>query len=128
MAFRGLNPEQHSADTPLVRSEHFLVGRMFYILCAKSLRRVQLFLTPWTVARQAPLSMGFSSKNTGVGCHALLQGVFPTQGWNPRSLTSPALTGRFSTSSATWEAPFYILDWKQVLEVTMITHLITPVT
>ena len=22
-------------------------------------------------------------KHTGVGCHALLQGIFPTQGWNP---------------------------------------------
>ena len=22
-------------------------------------------------------------KNTGVGCHTLLQGIFPTQGWNP---------------------------------------------
>ena len=27
---------------------------------------------------------GYSpGKNTGVGCHALLQGIFPTQGWNP---------------------------------------------
>jgi len=25
----------------------------------------------------------FSGKNTGVGCHALLQGIFPTQGLNP---------------------------------------------
>ena len=25
-------------------------------------------------------------KNTGVGCHALLQGIFPAQGWNPRLL------------------------------------------
>ena len=25
-------------------------------------------------------------KNTGVGCHALLRGTFPTQGWNPRLL------------------------------------------
>ena len=25
-------------------------------------------------------------QNTGVGCHALLQGSFPTQGWNPRLL------------------------------------------
>ena len=25
-------------------------------------------------------------KNTGVGCHVLLQGIFPTQGWNPRLL------------------------------------------
>ena len=39
--------------------------------------------TPWTVARQAPLSMRFSGKNTGVGCHALLQGIFETQGSNP---------------------------------------------
>ena len=39
--------------------------------------------TPWTVAYQAPLSMGFSSKNTGVGCHFLLQGTLPTQGLNP---------------------------------------------
>ena len=30
--------------------------------------------------------MGFSSKNTGVGCHALLQGIFPTQGLNLRLL------------------------------------------
>ena len=40
------------------------------------------FVTPWTVAHQAPLSMGFSSKNTGVGCHFLFQGIFPTQGLN----------------------------------------------
>ena len=29
--------------------------------------------TPWTAGRQAPLSMGFSGKSTGVGCLALLQ-------------------------------------------------------
>ena len=38
-----------------------------------------LFVTPWTVARQAPLSVGFPGKNTGLGCHFLLQGIFPTQ-------------------------------------------------
>ena len=36
-------------------------------------------MTPWTVARQVPLSMGFSSQ---VGCHGLLQGIFLTQGSN----------------------------------------------
>ena len=36
---------------------------------------VQLFLIPWTVACQAPLSMEFSGKNTAVGCHFLLQGL-----------------------------------------------------
>ena len=31
--------------------------------------------TPWTVTLQVPLSMDFTGKNTGVGCHALLQGI-----------------------------------------------------
>ena len=44
---------------------------------------VWLFATPWTVARQDPLSKGSPGKNTGVGCRALLQGIFPTQGSNP---------------------------------------------
>ena len=43
---------------------------------------VQLFPTPWTVAPGAPLCMEFPSKDTGVGCHFLLQGVFLTQGSN----------------------------------------------
>ena len=38
--------------------------------------------TPWTVTHQLPLSMGSPGKNTGVGCHALLQGIFLTQGSN----------------------------------------------
>ena len=38
-----------------------------------------LFAIPWTIARQAPLVPG---KNTGVGCHSLFQGIFPTQGSN----------------------------------------------
>ena len=41
------------------------------------------FATLWTVAHQAPLPMGFFRKNTDVGCHALLQGSFPTQGSKP---------------------------------------------
>ena len=41
------------------------------------------FMTPWTVAHKAPLSWNSPGKNTGVGCHALIQGIFPTQGSNP---------------------------------------------
>ena len=44
--------------------------------------RVRLFATLWTVARQTPLSMGFSRQEYRVGRHALLQGILPTQGWN----------------------------------------------
>ena len=42
---------------------------------------VWLFATLWTVAHQAPLSLDSPGKNTGVGCHALLQGIF--LGLNP---------------------------------------------
>ena len=50
----------------------------------KSLSRVRLFATPWTVAYQAPLSMGLSRQySTGVDCLFLLQPIFPTQGSNP---------------------------------------------
>ena len=48
--------------------------------------RLQLFETPWTAAHPAPLSMGFSRKNTGGGCQSLLQGIFLTQGSNLRLL------------------------------------------
>ena len=39
-----------------------------------------------------------------MGCHALLQGFFLTQGLNLCLFTSPALSGWFFTTSATWEA------------------------
>ena len=38
------------------------------------------------------------AKNTEVGCHFLLQGIFPTQGSNPHLLLSPELAGRFFTT------------------------------
>ena len=41
------------------------------------------FATPWTTAHQIPLSMGFSRQEYWSGCHALLQGIFPTQKLNP---------------------------------------------
>ena len=48
----------------------------------KSLSHVQLFVTAQTVAHQAPLSMELSRQEHWVGCHSLLQGIFPTQGSN----------------------------------------------
>ena len=46
------------------------------------LSHVQLFLTPWTIAHQAPLSMGFSRQEYWMGNHSLLQEIFPTQELN----------------------------------------------
>ena len=68
-------------------------------VCAALFSHVQLFATPWTVAHQAPLSMEFSGKDTGVGSHFLLQGIFLTQGSNQIS----CIAGRFVTVQATME-------------------------
>ena len=43
---------------------------------------VQLFATPWTVACQTRLSVGFSRQGYWSGLHSLLQGIFLTQGSN----------------------------------------------
>ena len=61
--------------------------------------RVRLFVIPWTVAHQAPLSMGFSRQEYEVGSHSL-----PNPGIELSSPTSPALVAGFFTTSATWEA------------------------
>ena len=52
----------------------------------------------WTGAHQAPLSMEIHSpgKNTGVSCHFLLQGIFPTQGSNPGLLHCRQILYRLS--------------------------------
>ena len=65
---------------------------------------VRLFETPWTVAHQPLLSMGFSKQEywSGLLCHS--PGDLPNPGFEPASLMFPALAGRFFTTSATWEA------------------------
>ena len=44
------------------------------------------FMTLWTIALEAPVSMGFPGKKTGVGSHFLLQVIFLTQGLSPHLL------------------------------------------
>jgi len=68
------------------------------------LSRVWLFATLWTVACQATLTMRFFRKNTGVGCHFLLQRIFSTQGSNPHLLCLLHCR-RILYHCATWEAP-----------------------
>ena len=50
-----------------------IAGRIIIVLCACVLSHICLFVTLWTVAQKAPLSMGIPGRNTGVGCHSLLQ-------------------------------------------------------
>ena len=64
---------------------------------------VQLFATLWTVARQAPLSMGLSRQEywTGWSCPPPEDLLY--SGIETASCMSPALAGGFFTTSATWE-------------------------
>ena len=59
---------------------------------------VQLLVTPWTVAHQAPLSTGFSRQEYWSGLPFLPLGDLPDSGIERISLASPALAGRFFTT------------------------------
>ena len=65
---------------------------------------VRHFATLWTVACQAPLSMGFSRQECWSKLPCPPPGDLPNPGIELSSLMSPALTGRFFTTSTTWEA------------------------
>ena len=67
--------------------------------------RFRLFVTPWTVARQAPLSMGFSRQEYWSGLPCPPPGDLPDPGIEPVSPAYPALGGGFFIIGITWEAP-----------------------
>ena len=76
-------------------------------LSAYLLSDVRLFATPWTIALQAALSMGFSREEYWNGLpYPSAEDLpnLPNPGIKPVSLTSPALVGGFCTIRATWEA------------------------
>ena len=75
-----------------------------YCVHAPLLSRVWVFATPWTVACQVPLSMGFPRQEYWCGLPLPPPGDLPDPGIEPGSLTSLALAGGFFTTSATWEA------------------------
>ena len=65
---------------------------------------VRLFASPWTVAHQAPLSLGFPRQEYGSGLPFPSPGDLPNPGIEPVSLAFPALAGGFFTVSVSWEA------------------------
>ena len=66
---------------------------------------VQFFVTPWSVAHEASLSMGFSRQEYWSGLPFPSPGDLPDPGIEPTPLASPAFSGGFLITSATWEAP-----------------------
>ena len=82
----------------------------WYIACMLScFSHVQLFVNIWTVARQAPLPMGFSRQEYWSGLSCLPPGDLPDPGIKPVPLMAPALAGRIFTISTPWEAPRSII-------------------
>ena len=65
---------------------------------------VRLFVALWTVAHRAPLFMGFSRQIYWSESPCPPAGDLANPGIKPLSLKSPALAGRFFTTSTTWEA------------------------
>ena len=64
---------------------------------------VWLFGTPWTAARQAPLSMGFSRQEYCSSCHALLQGTCSQpldRQWNSEKRNCWPRTAEWASSKA----------------------------
>ena len=59
--------------------------KLFSVL-SRSTVSVWLFATPWTIACRLLCPWDFPGRNTGVGCHFLLQGLFLTQASSPHLL------------------------------------------
>ena len=72
-------------------------------------------MTLWNEAHQPPLSMGFFRQECWSGLPCPPPGDLSNAGIKPTSLISPALAGRFFTSSATWETTN--LRWLMVREL-----------
>ena len=64
-------------------------------LCAQSLSCSDSFMTSWTIAHQAPLSIGFSRQEYWSGLSFPPPGDFPDPGIEPTSPASSTLRGRF---------------------------------
>ena len=84
--------------------------------------RARLCATLWTVACQAPLSMGFSRQEYWSGLPCPPPGDLPNPGIEPASLMSPALAGRFLSTSVTWEVLFDIPWGLKVIVIVFVTY------
>ena len=76
---------------------------------------VWLFVTLWTVAYQAPLSMGFSRQYWSRLSCPPPRGL-PDSRIEPAPLMPPALAGKFFSTCATWEAQHFLTFLKKFLK------------
>ena len=86
-----------------ILSESGIFLKALHVCLLSRFSRVWLFATLWTVACQAPLSMGFSRQEYWSGLPCPPPGNLPNPGTEPMSLMSPALAGGFCTTNITWK-------------------------
>ena len=91
-------------DTPEA-TYHMCIYIYIYIV-VDLLTYVQLFAALWSVAHQAPLSMGFPRQEYWSGLPLSSPGDLPNPGIEP---TSPALAGGFFTTEPPWK-PIYMYE------------------
>ena len=106
---RFLRKDRPYPSTSTASGDAVFLHHPFFGLHACVLRcfsRVQLFATPWTVARQSPLSVGFSRQEYWRGLPFPPPGNLPNPRIGPTSLTSPEVAGGFFTTSASWKVLF----------------------
>ena len=77
---------------------------------------VWLFVTLWTVAYQAPLSMGFSRQEYWSRLSCPPPRGLPDSRIEPAPLMPPALAGKFFSTCATWEAQHFLTFLKKFLK------------
>ena len=82
----------------------------------KSLSRVQLFETPWTIAYQALRSMGLSRQECWSGL------PFPSPGDLPDPGIEPATAQTVKHLPTMWETRVQSLGWEDLLGKGMATH------
>ena len=76
---------------------HFGQGFLGCVVCAQTLSYVDSVRRHGLQPTRLPCPWNSPGKNTGVSCHFLLQGIFPTQGLNQSLLSLPALAGGLFT-------------------------------
>ena len=82
---------------------HFSHASKTHACMLSHFSHVQLFVTLWTVAHLAPLSMAFSRQKYWSGLPCPPPGDLPNPGIRPMSLMSPASAGGFFTTSTPWK-------------------------